>query len=51
MRDLDDITGAIVDASVRLHRDYGAGRLASVYEAGLAVTDAFVVVRSIQLSG
>jgi iron complex transport system substrate-binding protein len=36
MRSLDDITGAIVDASVRLHRDLGPGLLESVYEAVLA---------------
>jgi hypothetical protein len=35
MRELDDITGAIVDASVRLHRDLGPGLLESVYEAVL----------------
>lgn len=36
MRDLDDITGDIVDASVHLHRDLGPGLLESVYEAVLA---------------
>jgi iron complex transport system substrate-binding protein len=36
MRELDDITGAIVDASVRLHQDLGPGLLESVYEAVLA---------------
>ena len=36
MRELDDITGAIVDASVRIHRDLGPGLLESVYEAVLA---------------
>ena len=35
MRELDDITGASVDASVRLHRDLGPGLLESVYEAVL----------------
>lgn len=33
---LDDITGAIVDAAVRIHRDLGPGLLESVYEAVLA---------------
>jgi iron complex transport system substrate-binding protein len=36
MRELDEITGAIVDASVRIHRDLGPGLLESVYEAVLA---------------
>jgi iron complex transport system substrate-binding protein len=36
MRELDDITGAIVDASLRIHRDLGPGLLESVYEAVLA---------------
>jgi hypothetical protein len=36
MRTLDDITGAIVDASLRIHRDLGPGSLESVYEAVLA---------------
>jgi len=30
---LDDITGAIVDAAVRIHRRYGPGLLESLYEA------------------
>jgi iron complex transport system substrate-binding protein len=34
--ELDDITGAIVDASVRIHRRFGPGLLESVYEAILA---------------
>ena len=33
---LDEITGAIVDASVKIHRDLGPGLLESVYEALLA---------------
>jgi len=33
---LDDITGAIVDASVQIHRDYGPGLLESLYETLLA---------------
>ena len=38
MRDLDDITGAIIDASLHIHRDLGGGLLESVYEAVLART-------------
>jgi iron complex transport system substrate-binding protein len=33
---LDDITGEIVDASIRLHQDLGPGLLESVYEAILS---------------
>ena len=33
---LDDITGAIVDASLKIHRELGPGLLESVYEAVLA---------------
>jgi iron complex transport system substrate-binding protein len=36
MRELDDITGSIVDASLRIHRALGPGQLESVYEAVLA---------------
>jgi iron complex transport system substrate-binding protein len=36
MRELDDITGGIVDAALRIHRDLGRGLLESVYEAVLA---------------
>jgi GxxExxY protein len=36
MRELDDITGGIVDASLRIHRDLCPGLLESVYEAVLA---------------
>jgi len=36
MKDLDDITGAIVAESVRIHRALGPGLLESVYEALLA---------------
>ena len=35
-RDLDEITGAIIDCSVRLHQTLGPGLLESVYEAVLA---------------
>ena len=38
MRELDDVTGEIVDASLRIHRDLGPGLLESVYEAVLART-------------
>jgi GxxExxY protein len=33
---LDDITGAVVDASLTIHRELGPGLLESVYEAVLA---------------
>ncbi len=36
MRDLDDITGAIIEFALRMHRDMGPGLLESVYEAILA---------------
>jgi GxxExxY protein len=36
MHQLDDITGAVVDASVRIHRELGPGLLESVYEVVLA---------------
>jgi GxxExxY protein len=36
LADQDEITGAIVDASLRIHRDLGPGLLESVYEAILA---------------
>jgi len=36
MTPLDDITGTIVDASLKIHRDLGPGLLESVYEAVLA---------------
>jgi len=36
MRELDDVTGSIVDASLRIHRALGPGLLESVYEALLA---------------
>ena len=38
MRELDDITEAIVDASLHIHRDLGPGLLESGYEAVLART-------------
>lgn len=36
MMTLDDITGEIVDASIRLHQDLGPGLLESVYETILS---------------
>ncbi len=36
MRDLDDVTAAVIDESIRIHRDLGPGLLESVYEAILA---------------
>jgi GxxExxY protein len=36
MRALDDITEAIIDAAIQIHRDLGPGLLESVYEAVLA---------------
>ena len=36
MKELDDITGAVVDASVKIHMDLGPGLLESVYESVLA---------------
>lgn len=36
MIELDDITGAIVDASMKIHMDLGPGLLESVYEVVLA---------------
>src|SRR4026209_183714 len=36
MQDLDAITGAVIGASIRIHRDLGPGLPESVYEAILA---------------
>ena len=36
MRELDEITGAIIDAAIQIHRDLGPELLESVYEAVLA---------------
>lgn len=36
MKPLDEITGAIVDAAMKIHRELGPGLLESVYEAVLA---------------
>lgn len=34
--ELDDITGAIVDAALKIHQELGPGLLESVYESILA---------------
>ena len=36
MKELDEITGAIVDASLKIHMGLGPGLLESVYETVLA---------------
>ena len=36
MHELDDITGNIIDAAMRIHRVLGPGLFESVYEAVLA---------------
>ena len=36
MRNLDDITEAMIDTAIRIHRALGPGLLESVYEAVLA---------------
>ena len=36
MHALDDITGAIIDSALKIHRELGPGLLESVYEAVLA---------------
>ena len=36
MRNLDEITGAIIDTALQIHRDLGPGLLESVYETILA---------------
>ena len=36
MHQLDDITGAILDAALQIHRELGPGLLESVYEVILA---------------
>ena len=38
MHDLDKITGAIIDSSIKIHRELGPGLLESVYEVVLART-------------
>jgi iron complex transport system substrate-binding protein len=46
--ELDDITGAIVDESIRIHRDLGPGMLESVYEILLLMRSRF---EGFELSG
>src|SRR5687767_10989580 len=36
MHELDDITGAVIDAAINIHRELGPGLLESVYELVLA---------------
>jgi iron complex transport system substrate-binding protein len=36
VRDIDEITGDVVDLALRIHRDLGPGLLESVYETVLA---------------
>lgn len=36
MRDIDEISGAVLDVALRMHRDLGPGLLESVYETVLA---------------
>lgn len=36
MAELDDVTGAIVDSAMKIHKELGPGLLESVYEAVLA---------------
>ena len=36
MRPIDDLSGEVVDAAIRIHRDLGPGLLESVYETVLA---------------
>ena len=38
MHELDDITGAIVDSAMKIHKELGPGLLESVYEVVLART-------------
>jgi hypothetical protein len=49
MRELDDMTGAIVAAALQMHRDLGPGLLASVYETIL--TQALESASSLRRSG
>lgn len=46
MKELDEITGAIVDAAMQIHRQLGPGLLESVYEVVLAQSLKSVACRS-----
>ena len=53
MHDLDDITGAVIHAAMRIHRELGPGLLESVYEALLAralVRQGFEVARQMPMT-
>jgi iron complex transport system substrate-binding protein len=48
MHELDDITGAIIDSAIKIHRELGPGLLESVYElalSGLLAKSGFQVER------
>ncbi|HEX3071915.1 MAG TPA: GxxExxY protein [Thermoanaerobaculia bacterium] len=48
MHELDDVTGAIIDSAIKIHRELGPGLLESVYElalTGLLVRSGFQVER------
>ena len=36
MRPIDDVSGDVIDAAIRIHRELGPGLLESVYETVLA---------------
>ena len=38
MRELDDLSGAVIDAAIAIHRELGPGLLESVYELVLAMS-------------
>ena len=51
MRDIDAITGGVIDLALRIHRDLGPGLLESVYEtvlAGKLVQMGYVVDRQLK---
>ena len=51
MRDIDAITGDVIDLALRIHRDLGPGLLESVYEtvlAGKLVQMGYVVDRQLK---
>jgi iron complex transport system substrate-binding protein len=48
MRSIDDVSGEVIDAAIRIHRELGPGLLESVYETVLAASlqrSGFVVER------